>query len=619
MPNLRTLARTIGTVVILVSLAAGLRGEDIFATPGRLLSEGRIFSAACHDLNGDGRLEIAVSDYLNPARVLYDDGGLGFQRSVPLTSTPETARTGHGVVVGDFNGDRRPDLFLVYNQFPSRLLFGDAKGGFTDSGRAIGPPGLSGTSAKAADVDLDGDLDVFVTYYLERARLYINDGTGSLAASDQTFYDGIAVGDLDGDGDPDIISRREEGPASLWLNDKGRFVLQDRGLDVGEGAGSISLVDTDADGDLDLFVLGRTAASSLWENDGRASFRKSAQAFNSGTRTTAGDIDLDGRVDLVIGSVVWLNRGGGRFEEAQSLSLGMSTVLELVDIDGDGDLDLLATAGDRATGKADLRLFLNTRGGVEERRGPVEPPPASGAIVWYLGHCGYAVRTPNHLLIFDYQEQRDGQRPKSRPARPSLAAGWIVPEAIRDLKVRVFVSHSHGDHYDPVILTWKAAVPDIAYYFGWKAADDPADNYLVGPRAELKSGGLEIATINSHHSGVPEVAWLVKVDGLVIYHNGDCLPNDASAEHGFLKTRTNLIDLAFVFPVTTPGERYTVQEEDFFTKFRVKAAFPMHAQAGDAMYRDFQKTFQAKFPGLHIHVPMTMGHKFVFDKGKAID
>ncbi|MCK7470485.1 MAG: MBL fold metallo-hydrolase [Desulfomicrobium escambiense] len=215
-----------------------------------------------------------------------------------------------------------------------------------------------------------------------------------------------------------------------------------------------------------------------------------------------------------------------------------------------------------------------------------------------MGHCGYAVRTSDHLLVFDYQERRDGQQPKSRPDRPSLAAGWIAPEEIKGLKVRVFVSHAHDDHYDPVILTWKEAVPDIAYYFGWKATDDPSHHVLAGPRAGLASDGLEIATINSHHSGVPEVAWLVKVDGLVIYHNGDCRPADPAAEHDFLKTKADAIDLAFVFPVTAPGEKYTVQEEDFFRKFRVRAAFPMHARAGDAMYLDFQKTFEAKFPGL---------------------
>jgi len=252
-------------------------------------------------------------------------------------------------------------------------------------------------------------------------------------------------------------------------------------------------------------------------------------------------------------------------------------------------------------------------------RAPIENPPLGGAVIWYLGHCGYAVRTQNHLLVFDYQERQDGRQSKSRPAQPSLSAGWIDPGEINDLKVRVFVSHSHDDHFDPVIFGWKAAVPDIAYYFGWKAADEPSYHYLVGPRAELKSGDLVIATINSHHSGVPEVAWLVKADGLVIYHNGDCQPDVPSAEHDFLKTKTDAIDLAFVFPVYEEGQKYTVQTRDFFGKFRVRAAFPMHAQAGDAMYLGFQKAFQAEFPGLRIHVPMTIGQKFVFEKGKVMN
>ena len=245
--------------------------------------------------------------------------------------------------------------------------------------------------------------------------------------------------------------------------------------------------------------------------------------------------------------------------------------------------------------------------------------PNGGAAVWYLGHCGYAVRTQNHFLIFDYQETYDGRQRKSIPSQRALADGWIDPKEIKDLNVRVFVSHSHPDHFDPVIFTWKKIIPDIAFYFGWKIDDNPFHNYLVGPRAELTSGGLTISTINSHHSGVPEVAWLVKVDGLVIYHNGDCLPDNPGAEHDFLKSKSSRVDLAFVFPVTTPGEKYTIQEEDFFRKFKVGAAFPMHATAGDAMYLEFQKAFQARFPGLRIYVPMKLGQKFVFENGKITD
>jgi L-ascorbate metabolism protein UlaG (beta-lactamase superfamily) len=259
---------------------------------------------------------------------------------------------------------------------------------------------------------------------------------------------------------------------------------------------------------------------------------------------------------------------------------------------------------------------------VPPERPPAAPsviPPGGPATVWYLGHCGYAVKTRDHFLVFDYQETYDGRQRKNLPAARSLSGGWIIPEEIKGLKVRVFVSHSHEDHFDPVIFTWKASVPDIAYYFGWKADADLSYNYLIGPRAELDLGGLAIATINSHHSGVPEVAWLVKVDGLVIYHNGDCLPDDPGPEHDFLKTKSGRIDLAFVFPVTEPGQKYTIQEEDFFRKFDVGAAFPMHATAGDAMYLDFRKVFKAKFPTLRIHVPMTLGQKFVFENGRVIE
>lgn len=242
-------------------------------------------------------------------------------------------------------------------------------------------------------------------------------------------------------------------------------------------------------------------------------------------------------------------------------------------------------------------------------------PRLEGVSVWYLGHCGYAVRTRDHFLIFDYQEQRDGRQAKTRPEQPSLASGWIVPEEIKDLKVRVFVSHSHEDHFDPVIFSWRKVIPDISYFFGWKAEGDAADAYLVGPRAEVESGGLEIATINSHHSGVPEVAWLVKVDGLVIYHNGDCQPDDPVSEHGFLRTRTGAVDVAFVFPVVEEGQKYTIQERDFFKKFRVRDVFPMHAQAGDPMYLRFEKTFHADFPALAIHVPMSLGQEFILGQG----
>ena len=145
------------------------------------------------------------------------------------------------------------------------------------------------------------------------------------------------------------------------------------------------------------------------------------------------------------------------------------------------------------------------------------------------------------------------------------------------------------------------------------------DSILAGPRASLAAGGLKIDTINSHHSGVPEVAWLVQVDGLVIYHNGDCQPSDPVSEHAYLRTKAEAIDLAFVFPLYQESEAYGFQNLDLFRKFRVRAAFPMHVQAGDARYQDFQKNFRSRFPDSPVQVPMRIGQRFVYEKGRITE
>ena len=75
----------------------------------------------------------------------------------------------------------------------------------------------------------------------------------------------------------------------------------------------------------------------------------------------AGDVDLDGDLDLVVGTAVWLNVGGGRFEKAQTFDSGdLPTALLLVDIDKDRDLDLLANRERRETGRTETLLFANT-------------------------------------------------------------------------------------------------------------------------------------------------------------------------------------------------------------------------------------------------------------------
>ena len=87
------------------------------------------------------------------------------------------------------------------------------------------------------------------------------------------------------------------------------------------------------------------------------------------------------------------------------------------------------------------------------------------AVIWYLYHSGWAVKTKNHLLVFDYTES-----PIPPPGR-SLEYGSILLSEISDQNVTVFVSHGHSDHYDPRILNWRAVVKKIRYVWGWEGMD----------------------------------------------------------------------------------------------------------------------------------------------------
>jgi len=135
------------------------------------------------------------------------------------------------------------------------------------------------------------------------------------------------------------------------------------------------------------------------------------------------------------------------------------------------------------------------------------------AVIWYLGHTGWAVKTGSKLLIFDYWG-------RGRPDEPMLANGRIDPEEIKDLDVTVFVSHNHDDHYDETILDWAKTIKKITFVFGWK--NEKASNSIsMGPREKKLIGDMEIHLVNSPKANPLDNAFLVKTDGLAICHAGD--------------------------------------------------------------------------------------------------
>ncbi|MFC2136248.1 MBL fold metallo-hydrolase [Bacteroidota bacterium] len=239
-----------------------------------------------------------------------------------------------------------------------------------------------------------------------------------------------------------------------------------------------------------------------------------------------------------------------------------------------------------------LLLNCNPASSIGEQNSTPSSIEDNQAAIHFLGHCGFAVQTENYFLIFDYVEESI-RNDFPAPQIYSLETGYINPDEIQNLKTRVFVTHQHTDHYDPVILNWENNISDIEYFFGWQAFEEDNYNYLVGQRAEHIEEDLRVYTINSHHSGVPEVAYLILVDGLTIYFNGD-YQGEYVNDFQYLKTKTEFVDLAFVPPVWEDRWEYYSINTELINQFQPRALFPMHVRVGDEenYFPQFEEVFQ---------------------------
>ena len=169
----------------------------------------------------------------------------------------------------------------------------------------------------------------------------------------------------------------------------------------------------------------------------------------------------------------------------------------------------------RAAGASTVLLLAAAPLACREREAP-----ANKATVWHLGHSGVAVETREHLLIFDYSDDRPaggGER--------GLARGVVQPGEISGQQVVVFISHEHHDHFWRDSIYWLEGVPGLRFVVSPEVAEAdgryaarPGVIDVLPPDGQRRVGALRVETLRSTDSGV---AFLVEVDGLVIYHAGD--------------------------------------------------------------------------------------------------
>ena len=302
------------------------------------------------------------------------------RHNFPVTNVRDLA-----VALADVDGDGDLDaVFAQQSYVPYQLLINDGYGNFTDETipRLPGPNPYSLTmlDVAAGDVDGDGDMDlVFATDYLD--RLYLNDGQGNF--TDVTNLqmpqsggrtESLTFGDIDGDGDLDLVMATiQTCYFGCWANNNvvcindgfGSFTPQTQ---LGNSsAKQIALADVDGDGDLDALLAniswsGGNGQDELWLNNG-------AGVFSNATATHM-PAHLADSYGIVMGDI----DGDGDVDAVSDViyinagsgvftlgAPGPSGRAALGDVDGDGDLDLVSSDPWPATGRN--RLWLNDGSG----------------------------------------------------------------------------------------------------------------------------------------------------------------------------------------------------------------------------------------------------------------
>lgn len=220
------------------------------------------------DLDGDGDLDLAVS-MADKVAVRLNTGAGAFAGGTDIaTNVPEL------LALGDLDNDGDLDLLaLCRNCQPNNLAVctNDGTGSFSKA-PLISLNGSQVTCLVLSDMNGDGYLDAVTSDYYGTVGVYRNSGTGSFNAATATGLNlnaggnavQLAVGDIDGDGDPDVLALTSVPPpsstttlpgvVSICLNDGAGNLSSNLSQAVSSGPGSIALADLDNDGDLDTVV-----------------------------------------------------------------------------------------------------------------------------------------------------------------------------------------------------------------------------------------------------------------------------------------------------------------------------------------------------------------------------
>src|SRR6516162_6029765 len=308
-----------GTISVLLGNGGGTFSAATPYPTGSVLP----FSVAIGDLNGDGRLDLAVANYGDQLSgtgtiwVFLSDG-----RGSLSAATQYPTGTGlpgaQSVAIGDLNGDGRLDLAVVNGSNSISVLLGQAGGGFL----TLTPRALSGlnnpSSVALGDLNGDGRLDLAVTPYsidpsnpsfdTHAVLVFLGNGDGSFGSQSTyttgTNPDAVAMGDLNGDGRLDLaVANRDSNTVSVLLGNVGGGFQQQIQYPTGTNPDAVAIRDLNGDGKLDVAVANRDSntVSVLLGNVGGGFQQQIQYPTGLGPDSVAiRDLNGDGKLDVAV-------------------------------------------------------------------------------------------------------------------------------------------------------------------------------------------------------------------------------------------------------------------------------------------------------------------------------
>lgn len=470
------------------------------------------------DFDGDGWTDVYVvqGGPFPPARDRPGSGDRLFRNRNDGTFQDVTASAGlsrlprgygHGVAVADYDNDGRPDLFLTrWRSYV--LLHNRGDNTFEDATERAGLGGDRDwpTSAAFADVDGDGDLDLYVCHYgvwdAENPRLCRDDATGAY----------ISCNPLDLPARPD----------HLFRNDGGRFVdiSAQAGIVDRDGRGlGVAAADFDGDGKVDFYVANDLTANYLWRNLGGWKFEEVGHAaglagngqggYQASMGVAPGDLNGDGRIDLAVTNfygectTFYRNLGGGVFSDGTAAAgldvatrqlLGFGIVM--FDADNDGHLDMASANGHVNDLRPHFPFLMPAQLLIGDGKGRLVDVSNRAGDVWKLPRMGRALAAGDldndgrvdlllvshnqplaylhngsragHSVTFRLRGKPPGSSPDATGARVTVTSGGVKQSAWRfgggsyqsSYDARIHFGLGAATHLDAVEVAWPSGRVD---------------------------------------------------------------------------------------------------------------------------------------------------------------